>query len=144
MPKHKQACLKSVFHFKHAGPLSGKKIILPGELILNKKKPAAFCFRRSATPTLPGFASLRFAKPAAMLRRVRERLNIRLQTREKCLLPEICIQLKRKSRQLSTFPRLQYHRRKRAWLPCSEWERVLPLHYGHRHFITNFNKELHP
>jgi len=71
VPKHKQACLKSVFHFKHAGPLSGKKIILPGELILNKKKPAAFCFRRSATPTLPGFASLRFAKPAAMLRRVR-------------------------------------------------------------------------
>ena len=29
----------------------------------------------------------------------------------------------------------QYHRRKRAWLPCSEWERVLPLHCGHRHFM---------
>ena len=43
---------------------------------------------------------------------------------------------RKKSRRLSTFPeRIQYHRRKRAWLPCSEWERVLPLHYGHRHFI---------
>ena len=35
------------------------------------------------------------------------------------------------------FPaKVQYHRRKRAWLPCSVWERVLPLHYGHRHLLT--------
>ena len=44
----------------------------------DKKKPAAFYFRRSATPTLPSFASLRFAKLAAVPRRVRERPSIRL------------------------------------------------------------------
>ena len=63
----------------------------------DKKKPAAFYFRRSATPTLPSFASLRFAKLAAVPRRVMVRPYIRLQTREKCLLPEIYIQLKEKA-----------------------------------------------
>ena len=49
--------------------------------------------------------------------------------------------LKRKSRQLPTFPgRPQYHRRKRAWLPCSEWERVLPLHHGHRHLMPKLTR----
>ena len=41
---------------------------------------------------------------------------------------------KKKVWQLPTFPQKQYHRRKRAWLPCSVWERVLPLHYGHQTF----------
>ena len=37
------------------------------------------------------------------------------------------------------FPaKVQYHRRKRAWLPCSVWERVLPLHYGHRHLLPDY------
>ena len=49
--------------------------------------------------------------------------------------------VKKKSQRLSTFPgRTQYHRRKRAWLPCSEWERVLPLHYGHWHLIQCKNE----
>ena len=41
---------------------------------------------------------------------------------------------KKKVWQLPTFPQKQYHRRKRAWLPCSVWERVLPLHYDHQTF----------
>ena len=41
----------------------------------------------------------------------------------------------KKSRQPPTFPLSQYHRRRGAWLPCSEWERVLPPRHGHRHHI---------
>ena len=44
----------------------------------DKKKPAAFYFRRSATPTLPSFASLRFAKLAAVPRRVRGRAMVQI------------------------------------------------------------------
>ena len=45
--------------------------------------------------------------------------------------------VKKKKPAATYFPAVkQYHRRKRAWLPCSVWERVLPLHYGHRHLLT--------
>ena len=48
----------------------------------------------------------------------------------------------KKAWQQPTFPsQRQYHRRKRAWLPCSEWERVLPLHYGHQAFYTVTSKQ---
>ena len=35
----------------------------------------------------------------------------------------------------------QYHRRKGAWLPCSEWERVFPPRYGHRAIIAVKKKQ---
>ena len=58
------------------------------------------------------------------------------QKKERRKTPRKCKKTK-KSLAASYFPtKRQYHRRKRAWLPCSVWERVLPLHYGHQAFIT--------
>ena len=58
------------------------------------------------------------------------------QKKERRKTPRKCKKTK-KSLAASYFPtKRQYHRRKRAWLPCSVWERVLALHYGHQAFIT--------
>ena len=57
---------------------------------------------------------------------------------------EVCIKSQKKplkkrlfkySRQRPTLPRwfpAQYHRRWRAYLPSSRWDRVFPLRYSHR------------
>ena len=68
-------------------------------------------------------------------RRCTEAYTVLLQSTEPFRFSEKFKQKKAGSILLSRFQ--QYHRRKRAWLPCSVWERVLPLHYGHRHYYPN-------
>ena len=72
-------------------------------IFYKKKKPAAFYFLRSLR-SLPTFCYAYGSAKVAAGRRVRVRPCTRLQTQEKCLLLEICIQLNKKKPAATYFP----------------------------------------